>query len=342
MNRSTRLSRLSLSLSSVVALASLASLGAAGCAASTGAPEADEQEVASIEAALARDNGGFTTADERPDFGDDEVSSLPAFDALAGDKQALPAAGLAYKIVLLWGHLPSPHDGDDTQVVPQKIDWTGSVSVDSGAIGVSSTLRFDEKDAVAPRTEARSVSFTSRTYPGVDGLVLRVVAPPGSTTLHFATSAMNADIDLTSLARDVGGVKPLGDGRNGLAWVGFPDAPGCSNGFVFGHWARIKPGLGKLKASIYDDAGARVGRAKGIWGHAKQADKNLFFGKYITNEGAHKGLFGGTYGEGTFTALWGNRASGEGGRLQGFYSAGYDKTDAKGVWLGRWSEPCAR
>jgi hypothetical protein len=74
MNRSTRLNRLSLSLSSVVALASLASLGAAGCAASTGAPEADEQEVASIEAALARDNGGFTTADERPDFGDDEVS----------------------------------------------------------------------------------------------------------------------------------------------------------------------------------------------------------------------------------------------------------------------------
>ncbi|HQY64156.1 MAG: hypothetical protein IPF92_22535 [Myxococcales bacterium] len=341
MIRSTRLSH-SLSSACVLALASLASLGASGCAANTGAPEADEEEVASIESALARENGGFTMADERPDFGDEEISSLPAFDALAGDKPALPGAALTYKLVLLWGHLPSPHDADDTQVVPQKIDWTGSVSVDAGVVGVSSTLRFDEKDAVAPRTEPRTVSFTSRTYPAVDGLVLRVAVPPGGAKLHFNTAAMNADIDLTSLARDVGGVKPLGDGRNGLAWVGFPDAPGCSNGFAFGHWSRVKPGLGKLKASIYDDAGTRIGRAKGIWGHAKQADKNLFFGKYITNEGAHKGLFGGTYGDGSLGGLWGNRAAGEGGRLQGFYSAGYDKTDAKGVWLGRWSEPCAR
>ena len=338
------MNRFSLTSLSLITVSLFAAFTATGCAASTGVPEADDEEVASIEAALARDNGGFAPTDERPDFDDSEVAQLPAFDAIYGDKNpaAAPAGLRAYKIVLLWGHFPNAHDADETQVIPQKVDWTGSVSVDSGAIGLSSTLRFDEKDSVAPRTEAKSLSFISRTYPAVDGLVLRVAVPAGSQTLHFTTAAMNADIDLSTLGRDVGGVKPLGDGRNGLAWVGFPDAPGCSNGFVFGHWSKLKPGVGKLKASVYDDAGTRVGRAKGIWGHAKQANKNVFFGKYIGNDGAHKGLFGGLYGEGKATGLWGNRVTREGGVLQGFYSDGYDKTDAKGVWLGRWSEPCAR
>ncbi len=339
-----RPARLHASVASV-SLVALALLASVGCAANTDVPEADPEEVASIEAALARDNGGFTTNDERPDFDDVEVSQLPAFDTRNFvDRAPPPAAADAavYKIVLLWGHMPSPHDADATQVVPEKIDWTGSVSVDNGAIGLSSTLRFDDKDSVAPRTEAKSLSFVSRTYPAVDGLVLRVAVPAGAQTLHFKTTALTTDIDLTKLGREVGGVKPLGDGRNALAWVGFPDAPGCSNGFAFGHWSKLKPGLGKLKASIYDDAGTRIGRAKGIWGHARQADKNVFFGKYIANEGTHKGLFGGTYGDGKITGLWGNRATREGGALQGFYSDGYDKTDARGVWLGRWSEGCAR
>lgn len=335
-----------------VHLAALASLAASastfmlGCASDTGVPVPDPDEVSKIESALASPNGGFGPTDEAPDFADPDVAQLTGFDGLFADKTDFlaqaPASLRVFKLVLVWGHLPNAQDGTDAQTIPQKVDWSGSVSVDTGAIGLSETLRFDDKDSVAPRSEAKSLSFVSRTYPAVDGLVLRVAVPANAQVLHFRTSAMNADIDLSRLLVDAGGVTPLGDGRNALAWVGFPDAPGCSNGFVLGHWSKVKPGLGKLRASVYDDAGKPMGRVKGIWGQTKAKDQKVFFGKYITAQGAHKGLLGGTYDGGKLAGVWGNRASGEGGGLKGFYSDGYDKTDAKGVWLGRWTEPCAR
>ncbi len=335
-------------LTLLASLVSMSALMVGGCSASA-LPEADADEVSKIESALGSDNGGFEAKTEAPDFADPEVSQLAGFDSVFADRTDIlaeaPPAARIYKIVLLWGHFPGAQDGSDAQTVPQKIDWTGAVSVDTGAIGLGSTLRFDDKDSVSPRTEPKSLAFVSRTYPAVDGLVLRVAVPANAQILHFRTSAMNADIDLSKLAVEVGGVKPLGDGRNALAWVGFPDARqegACSNGFVFGHWSKIRPGLGKLKASVFDDAGTRIGRAKGIWGYAKGKDKKLFFGKYIANEGGHKAIFGGTYGDGDFNGLWGNPRTGVGGGLRGFYSDGYDKTDAKGVWLGRWTEPCGK
>lgn len=332
-------------VSSAVTLA--AALSFVGCSSPDTPPVADDSEVAKVEAALGTPDGGLGTSDVAPDFGDNDIAQIVGFDDTFADKidrtQNLPAGARLYKLVLLWGHLPDGHDADDGTIVPQKVDWSGSISVDAGGIGLSKTLRFDDKDEVLARTEAKSLSFASRTYPAVDGMVLRVVVPAASSqTLHFATNALNADIDLSALLRDVGGRVPLGDGRNALYWVGFPDAPGCTNGFVLGHWSKLVPSLGKLRASVYDDTGNRVGRVKGIWGHAKKADKNVFFGKYVTPAGKHAGLLGGTYEAGTFQGLWGNRATNEGGGMRGFYSAGYDKTDTKGVWLGRYAEPCTR
>ncbi len=330
----------------LLSVVSVSFLALAGCSSDTGVPEADADEVSSIESALESNSGGFEAKDEAPDFADDEVSQLVGFEPRFADgtnflAQA-PVAARTYKLVLLWGHLPKADDASTAQPVPQKIDWSGSITVDAGAIALTETLRFDDKDSVSPRTDPKSIAFSSRTYPAVDGLVLKVAVPAGAQMLHFRTTALDADIDLSTLARDVGGVAPLGDGRNALAWVGFPDAPGCTNGFVFGHWSKLKPGIGKLKGTVLDDEGKRIGRAKGIWGFAKAKGKKVFFGKYIASEGGHRGLFGGTYDEGAFNGLWGNRASGEGGGLRGFYSDGYDKTDTKGVWLGRYAEPCAR
>ncbi|MBK8217249.1 MAG: hypothetical protein IPK71_26285 [Myxococcales bacterium] len=332
-------------LAIVAALVTVSATGLAGCTSETTPPEPDQDEVAEIQAALARD-GGLGTGDEAPDFADPDVSGLADFEERfadpAGALPAPPAAARTFRLMLVWGHLPKAQDAAEAQTIPQKIDWSGTVSVDAGVVGVSRTLKFDDKDAVATRTDPKVVSFTSRTYPAVDGLLLRIAVPQNAMTLHVRTNALTTDIDLSTLARDAGGVAPLGDGRNGLAWIGYPDAPGCTNGFVLGHWSKLAPGVGKLKASVLDDSGQRIGRAKGIWGYAKAKDKNVFFGKFIANEGAHRGLFGGTYGDGALQGAWGNRQTNEGGGLRGFYSDGYDKTDAKGVWVGRYTEPCAR
>ena len=233
------------------------------------------------------------------------------------------------------------HDADDTDVDPQVVDWTGAVSVDQGAIGVMRTLQFDANDKVDPRTAPNVVSFDSHTLPFVDGLFLHVVVPAGSApTLHFKTQALTTDVDLSALDANAGGVQRLGDGRDGLAWIGYGDVAGCNRGLAFGRWVKARARLGGFRGRVIGSDGATIGHVRGIWGHARRLDKDVFFGKYIALDGTHMGLFGGTYGDGEAKGVWGTRDPRDAGALQVFYSDGYDKADGRGVWVGRWSERC--
>jgi hypothetical protein len=325
---------------STASLIALFSAFAVGCFTNT---QPVEQEPSDIASALEAENGGLSMDPENPAFGDDIIRHMSTFDTVYADAedmtvQAAQATGARrYKIAVFWGHLPSARDAEEGDVEPQPIDWTGSISVDRGAIGVKRTLRFDSRDKVLPRTDAKTVSFSSHTQPHVDGLLLDVVAPAGGK-VSFDTASLKTSIDLSQMA----GVTRLGDGRNGMAYIGFADVPGCAQGFLFGHWHKVRPQLGVLRGRVVDGAGAPLGHIKGIWGHAPKKDKDLFFGKYISDDGQSKGLFGGTYGSGEFKGLWAVNKPAETGALQGFYSDGYVKDDGRGVYLGRWSERCGR
>jgi hypothetical protein len=319
---------------------------AVACGASTTSTSPDD--IGATQSALDEANGRMTTADEAPAFGDPAVESIVAFDTTMADAQdmtteAASAPGAtSYHVALLWGHMPAPHDADETDTAPQVMSWAGSVSVDDGAIGVKKTLAFDSKDTIDPRTVANVVSFDSRTLPFVDGLFLRVVvAPGGSPALHFKTASLTTDVDLTTLRTTAGGVTRLADGLNGLAYIGYPDVDGCARGVAYGRWVKTRARLGVLRGRVIDDQGDGIGHVRGIWGHAVKADKDVFFGKYIAKDGATRGLFGGTYGDGEADGVWGTRAPKDDGALQLIYSDGYDKGDGRGVWVGRWSEKCA-
>ncbi|MEO7113199.1 MAG: hypothetical protein ABI183_22360, partial [Polyangiaceae bacterium] len=92
--------------------------------------------------ALDLQNGGYDSTDSTPYFSDATVKDLPTFDATYADAtdmtvDAIAAPGATiYHIALLWGHLPPAADATTTDVAPQPIDWSGSVSVDAGAIGL--------------------------------------------------------------------------------------------------------------------------------------------------------------------------------------------------------------
>lgn len=322
----------------------------AGCSSSTDESKADSEDssAAAIDSALNMENGGLDAKPETPMFGDAMVADLPIFapkfadatDQVAAFSAQAPGAK-RYDVVVMWGHMPAPHDADPTVLEPKPIDWTGSVSVDKGAIGLSHTVKFDDKDAVLPRTDPRSLSFESHTLPHVDGLLLHVIVPADAPqTLHFKTDALTTDIDLASLDKTAGGGQRLDDGRNGMVYLGFQDSPGCAKGFVFGRWGKVKPQLGRLHGSVFGARGERLGHVKGIWGHAKAKDKDVFFGKYIEEGGEFRGLFGGVYGGGKLGGIWGTRDPKDAGTLEGVYSDGYMQKDGKGVWLGRWSERC--
>ena len=319
-----------------IIIASAALVAAPGC---NGASQ-DLEDTASIQAALETPNGGFDDSDEAPAFGDAAVLATPELvttyaDAVAppaDDPAAKPEAAL-YHVALVWGHLP-PQKPVAGEPKPAAIDWSGAVSVDQGFIKIERTLAFDAKDSVAPRAEPNVVSFTSRTVPAVDGLLLRLAIPAGAVgTLHFATASLSTDIDLAALATDGGGVIPLGDGENGLAFAGFRDEPGLAKGFVMGRWSELAADAGHLRGRVFAADGAPLGHVKGIWGHAPKRDQDLFFGKYIDRDGQWSGLFGGSYGDGSFGGRWGTDE--ERGKLQGRY---FSAEGARGFFVARWSE----
>jgi len=291
-------------------------LGFIGCvslAVGCGGAKAHEDD-SDLSAALESDNGAMDRRDEPVEFGDPEVSALANFDATQIDAVDMTVEAASrpdahsYRIALLWGHLPAPSDGTATDLAPAPVDWSGSISVDAGAIGVKKTLLFDAHDSVAPRTEAAQVSFTSHTLPFVDGLFLHVVVPAGgSTLLHVNTTALRTDIDLSTLGATEGGVDRLGDGRNGLAYIGYEDVAGCARGLLFGRWIKARPALGRFRGRVVDGNGDRIGDIRGIWGHAPRRDADVFFGKYISVDGTTHGLFGGRYDDGAFKGLWGTR-----------------------------------
>ena len=106
---------------------------------------------------------------------------------------AKAAGAKSFHVVLVWGHLPQAHDADDADPDPKVENWSGSVSVDAGAIGLERTIAFDANDHIDPRTSKTSLSFDSHTLPYVDGLLLRAVVPAGgSTTVTDSRSAIVA------------------------------------------------------------------------------------------------------------------------------------------------------
>lgn len=319
----------------------------AGCSSKSNSQDDEGPGLVTEEQQLDMTNGGYDTNDTDPYFADPQVQALEVMETASADTTdmtadvASVAGATSYHVALIWGHLPPAQDATDADSAPNVMDWNGSVSVDAGAIGLKRTLQFDAHDSVLPRTDPTTVSFDSHTLPFVDGLYLKVVIPAGSSPkLHFATATLTTDIDLSQLAADGFGVDRLPDNLNGLAYAGYTDVPNCARGLMLGRWVKDRAALGRFRGVVIDGDGEALGHVRGIWGHAPKHDANLFFGKYIDTAGQFRGLLGGTYGDGSFSGVWGTRDPSNVGHLEGVYSDGYDRDDGRGVYIGRWSEAC--
>jgi hypothetical protein len=313
-------------------------------------PVADDPSGVSIGSLLEQEHGGMTTAPEMPEFNDPALDLVPEMSPTVGTDTLLDASGSfagdaapaaerhVFRVMILWGHLPRPADAAGavaTVAPPQSTDWSGSLGIDRGRVSVRRTLGFEERDLVAARTTPDRVSFTSRTLSFVDGMVLTVRTPDAAPTLRFRTAALNADLPLPDTNGDV---RYLADMRNGLYYAAYEDRPACNQGFVFGHWGRIRSHLGVFRGHVIDTTGAPAGAVRGIWGQSSNGAR-VFFGKHINTAGAFNGLLGGTYGDGRFSGHWGTR-SGDRGVLNGRYFDGIERRDGRGVFLGRWRETC--
>jgi hypothetical protein len=288
--------------------------------------------------ALEDPAAGFDVAELQPTGAD---TMLDAAGALAADPQP-EAQRRVFRVLLLWGHLPQPNDAAPSgpasaapRPAPAPVDWTGSLSIENGALSVRRTLGFEDGDSVRPRTARDRVEFVSHTLPFVDGMSLTVRALGPAASLRMQTVAFTGDLPLPDAN---GAVRRLGDGRNGVYYVAYEERPGCNQGVLFGQWLRVRPHLGVLRGRVLQSDGSQAGAVRGLWGR-NRAGNGVYFGKHLNNVGAFNGIFGGTYADGEFHGRWATRASNR-GELHGRYFDGAVRGDGHGLFLGRWREEC--
>ncbi|HSN29415.1 MAG TPA: hypothetical protein VLT45_24160 [Kofleriaceae bacterium] len=310
----------------------------------------DQQQPASTadQAALEQPNGGETTADEAPMFGEQAAfdaagieADAAVTDTMASDPSVTTIAAApdvaSHRVVIAWGKLPA----DPTSSAR---DWSGSLTISRGALIVSRTIGFEDRtDQLLPRTSKDTVAFDSITKPFVDGLALRVLDPtPASTdplTLTYtpANGGTSYTLDLAKLESGPL-VVDAGDGFKVVA-AALRDKDGCEHGFMRGRWHQLLPDLGVYRGLVVGPEGAVIGHVRGIYGQRKNGDKVLF-GKFIDDAGHFKGILAGTYGGGDFDAKW-IAKDGDHGIVKGKY---VESPDVRGgMFAARWADSaCAQ
>jgi hypothetical protein len=293
-------------------------------------------------------NGGLDMEDEAPLFGDEqlfideELTDVETdlgdatLDTAIADLEATDGAQV-YDVLLLVGHGDYSRDAEER-------DWDGEIEVNRGAVRVRRGIRFDrETDRVEPRDrdDLRRLRFRVRTRRQHAGLRLRVVDTDPTATDRFEIIYRDDRgehrIDVDRLrerpeTRDVDdrGHRIVATARRRRA----ANADPCDSGFLRGRWRQVAANYGVLRARI-SNGDELTGHMRGVYGERRDGSK-VFFGKAIGFDGRFRGIFAGTYGNGSFTGRWLTR-SGEYGVLGGLYRRS-DRGTRGGHLIGRWAE----
>jgi hypothetical protein len=322
-------------------LALLLTVPATACMNDAATPPADDLDT--VTTSLELENGGFDTADEAPQFGqealfaaadieaDAAVSDPMAADPVIADLE-VSAAVQARNVIVLWGRMPVDPDGAVR-------NWSGTLRLSRGAMVIRRRIAFElATDRILPRTSRDAIQFESRTSVHADGLVLTVLDPtpadPSPLTLTYVPADGGATHTLPLAALAAGPVTAdAGDG-NQIVAIGHLRRDDCDHGFLRGRWRALTPSAGIYAGLVVDSDGAPTGHIRGIYG--KRVDgEAVFFGKLIDRDGRFRGVLRGTYDAGHFDGRWLDRA-GDHGVVRGMYRSG--ETLRAGQFLGRWAE----
>ena len=296
--------------------------------------------------------GGLTTEDESPEFGEPAVfetlgaaTADSAFDdAIATDPTFVTVEQnftTVHYLLMAWGNLKrASADGSDDATTPK--DFSGTLSVTDGGIVVVRKVRMEaaQDDGVLPRTDLKLVEWKSTIYGGVDGLLVKIVAPADATvTLTAAGQTIAktvAELDLTY------GVVDVPDTDDALAWAAaaVDKSGGCAHGYMVGRWNRRLAIGGVYRGRWVSADGELRGHMRGIFGERNDGD-HVFFGKWIGGGGEFHGLLAGRYDAGQLQGHWLDAELRLAGRVKGTYFEPAALEPRKiGFYLGTWQEAC--
>ncbi len=306
--------------------------------------------------------GGFNFADETvgfndpellAEFGDDDEFDDPfERDPLVMGRERDRDGNLRGRVFLMitWGNLHR----DSTITDPT--DWTGSLSVNPGAVLLKRTIRFEPNDEILPRTQRDLLEWTSKTRGGIDGILVRIVPVPSltaadidaeidsaNTEITFATDPFKVTFTLDQLP-NLRRIVTLEDG-NAVAFTAVHVAPfECPRGFLRGVWRHHheRPG-GKFFGKYVSETGLNIGHVKGFYGVNKEGEK-VFFGKWISRSGRFRGILRGRYdsGEERSAGWFAGRWIGRDLRVHGEVKGEWRRNDEchGGFFRGQWRVNC--
>jgi hypothetical protein len=286
--------------------------------------------------------GGYTATDEAPGFGDETISDdmqdnvvtemeepefSPVFDSLDSVEDVR-----VYRMTILWGML----EYDST--VTQSTDWSGSLTVERGAIRILSLVRFEQPfdHIIRPRIDRRTLEWVSHTQPHFDGIVVWLYDVPDSegiydNTVTFKTGPYTRTFDMSEL-ESLSEVVVVDEIGNKVSFEAlYLPVPDCPYGFLEGRWIKKGPENGVFYGFWANWSGMHDGHVRGHWGATNTGDR-VFFGKWIDHRGKFRGFLKGTWDfnattaqaepvTGTFEGIWADRHRTPQGTLGGNWVA---------------------
>jgi hypothetical protein len=301
--------------------------------------------------------GGFNMKDDAPAFDDPEMLSEfvqdPSYsDRFANDADVLNEDRLDRErlfLMITWGNL---HRDEG---ITHRTDWSGSLSIDPGAIVLKQVIRFESNDRILERTQRNLLEWESVTRPAFDGILVRIVpvskdnltdvaSEPGDAVIRFDTDPLEVEFKVSQLA-NLHRVITLDDG-NAVAFNVIKLSPSaCPHGPIRGVWANHPERQGGFFFGKWSTSNGHIrGHIKGIWG-VNDEGKNVFYGKMIDMSGRFEGIVRGEWGRdperesgGWYAGRWVDRNLRIRGRLRGHWERSAHCNG--GFFRGEWAKKC--
>ena len=151
--------------------------------------------------APSQDFGGYTTSNEAPAFGDQDLLTAEGTEqevtdpilSTPGTRELVNSADAGiFQLRAVWGTIPN----DST--VTTTTDWSGSLTLTRGAIVLRRLIQFESgQDSILLRTSPTLLEWVSFTKTSHDGIAVNLFVPPGVPTIDSAWVRHDTDSTLT-------------------------------------------------------------------------------------------------------------------------------------------------
>ncbi len=327
----------------------------------TGGPESQTVDLNDPE-------GGLLAVDEAYAFGDPALAAAGVEDETPNDcyaglslVQRERAAAIErtprrvwFSLAAIWGDIRQ-QDAGDLEPPPhgEEVVWDGSMELSAGVIRLVNLIDFEsDTDRILPRVRPERIEWVSVTQGFIDGLRVLLVIPADSLstdvqTLYFKAGTYERTFTTTELEH-LAEIVEISDTQK-ISFHAFRADPSAQvDGFCRGRWGwAAGDSVGRFAGTwVRADNGARVGFMRGHYG-TNDLGEQVFFGKYIDNQGRFGGFLRGTWeaqvvGEeesaglrenGSFTGDWIDARGNAVGHLQGRWTR---RGENGGMFQGSW------